>query len=448
MPWLVPFVRQALAADTTLVGELSAAEPGGLLVHPNVDRVQETLLRGISRIRSGLSAPQQQLLDELTAISRENLPDAEVGHTLDREPAPVRGQIGRAGPMERGRRPHGGCAGVTSWPGWATTRRWLTRRGRPTIKPSHAIWKAAVWARHCAACAWQTAATWCCSIAAARPTPKQRCDEARKRFEDARAGLNQSAVLFQADVLLSLAGAATVAATEAAEYGPSDHAILTALELLDKAGLASRNHPLVAYAHESYAWSLADRWMIDKSREEFILAEHVRDDNIRHWDNDTARIHLFHNRHGRAIVERYRGNVEGARLEFDALLNDIRQALRDAETAGGPHRSAAVPAAICANGCTTHPNGAPTVNCTKGRPRRRPRSICARRAICISRRATKPRIRACAWPWFTSAPSPWFWPDARSRHVKSWLPRRMQGRNCGAPKKSAIGCCCRWPRPR
>ncbi len=97
----------------------------------------------------------------------------------------------------------------------------------------------------------------------------------------------------------------------------------------------------MAHVDERYAWILADRWVIGDAEKKFKQALHIRRDNLQSG-NEAARIHVFHDRHGQAIMLRYQGNVAAAEQAFKSLLTDdegIQRAIADAaKRPGVPQR--------------------------------------------------------------------------------------------------------------
>jgi tetratricopeptide (TPR) repeat protein len=167
------------------------------------------------------------------------------------------------------------------------------------------------------------------------PAAKEAYGEVRRLCEKALAGLKDGQlVLFRADTLITQGNAAALAATNANEYGDCDHAFRSAEEVLTAVGLKEQYHPLLAYVWESYAWCNMERWMIDEAKDLFTRAAENRRQNLQNRENRTALIHELHDRHGIAIVKRYRGQVINAIADFIEVLEDTRQALR-ADRVGG-----------------------------------------------------------------------------------------------------------------
>lgn len=153
--------------------------------------------------------------------------------------------------------------------------------------------------------------------------------EVRRLCEKALAGLkDDQLVLFRADTLIIQGNAAALAATNANEYGDCDHAFRTAEEMLTAAGLKEHYHPLLAYAWECYAWCNMDRWMIDEAKDLFTRASENRRQNLENRENRVSLIHELHDRHGIAIVKRYRGQLINAIADFIEVLDDTRRALQ------------------------------------------------------------------------------------------------------------------------
>jgi hypothetical protein len=352
MPWLTPFLRKAIveAMEKTRVYRrmvAGAADPRGLLTDPDVPAVEQRLREWLEQIRQmprALSPRQAALLVDLLAVAENNATDAELREKL-------------LGSVEAFSRDAGDA---DSWSAedvhtLAVLEHKLLALG-PDRKMSD---KAKVeYMRRLAdasrthydlardkyaAAAGAGAPLWrlCLSDAAqlhsqylgGRDDANVRyAREAKPRFEQAVDGMsNGEAAFFRADVLINRG----MAAHDAAEYQDSDFALLSAKGvLLDfaKQDPAKRNHPLLAHVDERYAWVLADRWMIADAEKKFKQALHIRRDNLKSG-NEAARIHVFHDRHGQAIMLRYQGNVAGAQQAFKSLLTDdegIEWAIADA----------------------------------------------------------------------------------------------------------------------
>lgn len=165
------------------------------------------------------------------------------------------------------------------------------------------------------------------------PAAKESYAEVRRLCEKARAGLkDDELVLFRADTLITQGNAAALAATNVNEYGDCDHAFRSAEDLLVAAGMKEQYHPLLAYVWESYAWCDMDRWMIDDAKDLFTRAAENRRQNLQNRENRVALIHELHDRHGIAIVKRYRGQVLNAKSDFMEVIEDTRRAMRQDRT--------------------------------------------------------------------------------------------------------------------
>lgn len=105
-----------------------------------------------------------------------------------------------------------------------------------------------------------------------------------------------------------------------------DHALGIA-ETHDK----EKSRPLTAHLHHRRAWAFMERMEISQAEAEFQSSNQVvvRDEHSRNQD---ARLMKLHNDHGLAMVQRFRGNVDGtdgALVRYRKLSNQISLAMKD-----------------------------------------------------------------------------------------------------------------------
>jgi tRNA A-37 threonylcarbamoyl transferase component Bud32 len=324
IPWFVPFVRQAVAA-----GVEPDPDPLALLANtpaeyldPNVAEVQRWLWDVTERVRSGLSPDQGRLLDELKALAESRLDDQQLAQSLTQS---IRRQTAGRGP---GDQPAG------AWPALQRHTLAVLEHGAAALANDRPMAEAAKKSYDEALAAY---------LPAAGPAPPLRAlcladlarlhaevldnqKEAVRCFDQALAvpGLPP---LFRVETLTACGDAAAAGATTAGEY--QDHRFLSAKRILAASEAGKRSHPLAAHVAERYAWSLMDQWKVEEAAKEFHEAYNIRWINQRE-KNPFATIHLFHDRHGLAMTERYRGNVEAARRLYQALVEEVKAALDEA----------------------------------------------------------------------------------------------------------------------
>lgn len=107
------------------------------------------------------------------------------------------------------------------------------------------------------------------------------------------------------------------------EFGNWERAGQCLQEALQKRENLPATHPLRAYVAERMGWFNMDRWRVREAGENFIEAEKIRETNLARG-NPWAEAYVFHNRHGWATAQRYRGELDSARNGYDALLAQIQ----------------------------------------------------------------------------------------------------------------------------
>ena len=173
-----------------------------------------------------------------------------------------------------------------------------------------------------------------------------------------------------------------LSATNSGEY--EDHRFLYAKKVLARIEAVKPNHPLAAHIAERYAWSLMDQWKVEEASKQFQAAYHIRLTN-KEEKNPFAAIYVFHDRHGRAMASRYRGNLDGARRTYKTVVDEIRTALAEAERQHGAVGQQSYIRAS-ANGWPIPGNAGPIASSTAGRPPTE-KSTCPRRPNTTTRPA-------------------------------------------------------------
>lgn len=333
MPWLTPAVRQAI--DEAIHTRGSQAALGGKpdeYLNPNVLAVQQWLLTLVDGCRDSLSEKQAMLLDRLIALSKDNLLDEDLRKEL--EAAYLRFVEGRQE--------------LKGWNGADLYTRALLEHKLALLKDDSGLAKQSQQAYKAAWAALQSG-----DGSAQRLAPLCRADSARlcasalkdykeadQQFAEALARENLS-VFFRVTTL--------VARGEASSASSKYQDAITSMRFEDAktyfdasgngasaARKISGNHPLRACVSERYAWSLMDQWRVEEAFEQFDDAVKIRWANLRESDNRNkfAWIYVFHNRHGIAMTKRYRGSIAEARTDYDSLLADIEEKLKEEQAAG------------------------------------------------------------------------------------------------------------------
>ncbi|MCL2347493.1 MAG: serine/threonine protein kinase [Planctomycetaceae bacterium] len=108
---------------------------------------------------------------------------------------------------------------------------------------------------------------------------------------------------------------------------------------LERTSIGRKNHPLAAHIAERFAWSLIDQWKVTDSRKQFEIALNIRTANSREGRNPFAGIYELHNRHGLAMVNRYRGDLELAKVNYSEVVRDIQATLAREEASAKTNQS-------------------------------------------------------------------------------------------------------------
>jgi serine/threonine protein kinase len=327
MPWLVPFVRKAIAArleDAQSLEAVVGADPAVKeLTDPNVTAVQETLDRGRKAVchETVLTPRQMKLADALKDAAAASVKEDELASRLEQQlKAFTAAAEGQPSPEDL----H--TVAVIQ-------HKLAVAKNDPKLtQAAHESYRQAVEAYGAPAsplkrlCLSDWAHLW--TDRAGNAQEKDYYKEVEKLRTGAFAGLDdEDLVLFRLDLLIVEGNAAATAATGSRDYFKCDRAFDDAEKLVGGRKLDQQQHPLAAYVWESYAWCLMDRWMIEEAYERFQNALEIR--KRQEQGNRTARIHMWHDQHGKAIVQRYRGDASSARKSFENdVLKPVEQELK------------------------------------------------------------------------------------------------------------------------
>ncbi len=292
MPWLTPFVRQAIAEKVLNCTDLTAVlgdRPQGYL--RSTTKARQWLWDVATRCRGSLSPCQQKLLDQLKAISDDRsgpfvtasqpledalkqFVDAHPGDwsAADLHTVAVLQQAGAHGQMSLQDKKK-------------QYNRALTAYASESRRPSSTY----------ALCEFDAAICF--------ESLPQGADDAKRRIDEL-LGANELPVLFHVCLLVER-GRLAAASTAPGEY--EELRFTYANKLLDGYLAAKRPmHPLAAYIAESCAATLVDQWKVDEAAEQYKVAHHIRLTNKDDSDPLTA-IFVFRDRRASALVARYRG---------------------------------------------------------------------------------------------------------------------------------------------
>jgi serine/threonine protein kinase len=329
MPWYVPFVRQAVAETLTATPDAASVLGSGATdyLQPNVAEVQQRLWQVAAGCSANLTVGQRRLLKELRELAGGNLSDAELVTRLDAS-------------LQQFVQHHKN----TDWSAVDLHTQALLqhklaalRSDRGQARTAEGVYQSAL-KRYAQTDAVAAPLHLLCLADAALLQARVlgNYEEAQRLFDRALPPGDRP-LLFAAETRVTYG-------TEAANAGRyRDDLFATARKLLDEAGVSKGSHPLAAAVCERYAWSLLDQWQVDEASKQFTEAYSIRGANQR-AANPFATIHLFHNRHGKAVALRYGGDPESARRVFKALVGDqilvgskgvpgeLQAALTDAES--------------------------------------------------------------------------------------------------------------------
>lgn len=339
-PWLVPFVRKAIAAQLEVApAAMLGPDPAAAqkLMNPNVTVVQETLNQWSNEVNREppLTARQMALAGGLKHAASANLKEGELGQRLDAQMKEFTAKAADSKPSAEGPRMDSAedlhtLAVIQHKLAMINNDKTLTREAHATYKKAVAAYgePTAPLKRLCFS---DWARLWADRGGDAQKKGYQQ--EVERLREKAFAGLKEDElVLFRIDLLITEGTAAAAAATGSNDYFKSDRAFDDAEALVRRLQLEQQQHPLAAYVWETHAWCLMDRWMIEEAFERFENACRNREHHQQNG-NRTARVHMWHDQHGMAIVERYRGKYLSARETFDKqVLQPVEKELTAIET--------------------------------------------------------------------------------------------------------------------
>ena len=138
---------------------------------------------------------------------------------------------------------------------------------------------------------------------------------ARKHFDSVLAAADLPNLL-RVDCLVTCASAAAAAG----DY--QDHMFSEAQRAFASSDAGRHSHPLAASIAEQYAWSLIDQWKVEEASKQFQNAWVIRSTNKDETLDPPSVIFVLHDRHGTALTNRYRGNIDSARRGFKKLVGD------------------------------------------------------------------------------------------------------------------------------
>ena len=360
MPWLTPFVRQAIAervlASPDLASVLggsvdgrSTAGPQGYL-HTNTAEAQKWLWEAVARCRGTLSPCQRELLDQLSAMSYEQS-DRRGRRAMSNEPgSKLMAQSSMLNAQSSKLR-----AALQQFTAGHQEVAWSAADLHTLALLQHAI----AMRDNDKALAAEAKKSYDKALDAYAAQPKGRlstqllclvdsavlCEtvlsdpkEAKRRMDEALAEKNLP-VLFHVSLLVERGRIAAATAASPGEY--EDHRFVYAKKLLDGCDAIKPVHPLAAYVAECYAASLADQWKVDEANKQFQAAYHIRLTNKEEKAPPTTgtwcpAIYVFQDRRGSATMARYRGNLDSARRSFKSLVEEIQAAVDDASRRRGP----------------------------------------------------------------------------------------------------------------
>ncbi len=332
MPWLTPFVRQAIADKVLSSPDLSAVlgdRPQAYL-NANTVKARQWLWQAAQRCRAELSPCQQKLMDQLKALSDENHDDGKRvvqslqsalqqfadAHSGDDVSAVDRHTIAL---MQHA------IAAVQVSPQ-------LTRQERQLLAPMSAKARSS-YLRALQAYAMQPKAkSWLqplCLFDSAVFAEELRDDIINERHvSDELLAEKDLPPLFHVSALVQRGRLAAESAASAGEF--EDYRFVYAKKLLDGCQALKPVHPLAACIAENYAASLLDQWKVDEAIRQFQAAYHVRLTNQEEKDPSAA-VYVFRDRLGSAVANRYRGNVDATRRACKNLAGELRAAIEKAD---------------------------------------------------------------------------------------------------------------------
>jgi len=132
--------------------------------------------------------------------------------------------------------------------------------------------------------------------------------------------------------ILTLKG---IAVFQKEKYSDADHYLQDALDLLKSMPLYDLDHPLVAHVNERMAWSAIYQWKVDSACEHFKDALGIRESTDRKFGDPLQAVYALHNKHGQAMAERFQGESDVSRQDYEGVLKKVGSLLDDLPNATG-----------------------------------------------------------------------------------------------------------------
>ncbi len=315
MPWLTPFVRQAIADKVLTSTDLTAVlgdRPQGYL-STNTTKARQWLWDAATRCRGNLSLRQQNLLDQLKAIS-DNRSGATITSTQPLEDALKQFVDGHTGNWS--------AADLHT----VAVLQQAIARGATNDQDAKKQFEHALSAY--AAESRRPGSTYAlCELDAAvcSESLPLGTDDAKQRIDDL-LGTNNLPVLFHVYLLVERGRLAAAIAT------PGDyevHRFDYAQKLLDGYRSNRPAHPLAAYIAENYAASLLDQWKVAEAGKQLQAAYRIRLTN-KDENEPLTTLYIFQDRRASVRVARYRGDLD-ARGIGKGLVVELNTAIDEAE---------------------------------------------------------------------------------------------------------------------
>jgi serine/threonine protein kinase len=330
MPWLTPFMREAIAGKLLAVTGSQAGKPDVLYAadlapllgdrptryfSANTTEVQKWLWEATGRCRKDLSPAQSQLIDQLKAFS-------DSAPTDNQRAAEALSDILNAFVSDH----HDGPWEPADWHTKALLQHRIAilRNDEKLAREAKQNYAIAEHDYDRFTQPWTSSTRLLCLTddAVLCAGPWEDMKQARQRL-DAVLAEKDLPVLFRVSTMVARGDIAEVSANGAGEY--EDYRYVYAKKVLGGTELIRPNHPLFAHVAERYAWSLIDQWKVAEAGKEFQEARMIRLDNEK-AGNPFAAILVFHDHHGSALANRYRGNLETARRAFKSIVEEVKAA--------------------------------------------------------------------------------------------------------------------------
>ena len=321
MPWLTPFVRQAIAEkllDSTDLNSIVGVRSQGYLT-ANTGKARQWLWDVGLRCRDKLSPCQQTLTDQLKALWDDSSGSA------DRDAQSFQNAVQQFADAHRdGNWSAADLHTVAVFQhaiAAASRDPVMVQRAKDSYDKALKAYRQPTKGRYSVEpLCLVDSAIFCEDLL-------DDIKDARQRL-DAALGEKDPPVLFHVSALVQRGRLAAEVATSPGEF--EDHRFVYAKKLLERYDAIKPVHPLAAYIAESYAASLLDQWKVGDASEQFKLAYNIR--WIDQQDKDpSAAIYVFRDRLGSAVANRFRGNIDSARRSCKTLFGEIHKAINDAE---------------------------------------------------------------------------------------------------------------------